>query len=129
MRKLDVTAAIIENDRGEILICRRQQDTDLAGYWEFPGGKTEKGESEEECIVRECREELGIEIGIKSIYAKTNYLYPDKWIDFTFYKAYIIKGEAKCYIHQEMTWVKRNELSKYCFCPADKEIIEKLESE
>lgn len=59
---IEVAAAIIENDQGQILIARRRQGKSQGGLWEFPGGKLEAGESPEACLVRELREEMNIEI-------------------------------------------------------------------
>ncbi len=73
-----VSAAIIRNTAGEILICQRGAGGSCAFLWEFPGGKQEAGEKAADCLVRECREELGIEIDIVALLEQTSYTYPDK---------------------------------------------------
>ena len=75
-----VSAAIIRNTAGEILICQRGAGGSCAFLWEFPGGKQEAGETAADCLVRECREELGIEIDIVALLEQTSYTYPDNKI-------------------------------------------------
>lgn len=125
MKKTNVTAAIIRQD-DKILICQRAEGGSCSGLWEFPGGKLEDGESLDECLVRECREELGLRIKIKEIYAKTSYKYGEKEMDFTFFNAEIIEGEIKMKVHQDIKWVNGQELKFYTFCPADVEIAARL---
>ncbi|HHV65176.1 MAG TPA: (deoxy)nucleoside triphosphate pyrophosphohydrolase [Peptococcaceae bacterium] len=120
-----VTAAIIrQGDR--ILICRRAEGGSCSGLWEFPGGKLEQGESLEECLLRECREELGLHLKIKDVFARTSYNYGDKDLEFIFFSAEIIGGELKMKVHQEIEWVKPEELRFYAFCPADVEVARRL---
>lgn len=122
---IQVTAAIIrQNDR--ILICKRGAGGSCAFLWEFPGGKLEVGETLEECLIRECKEELEIDIAIKCIFAETTYKYPDREIAFTFFTAEIMGGELKMNVHNDMQWVLPSELKDYEFCPADMEIIRRL---
>jgi len=122
---LQVTAAII-SDKGEVLICQREAGGNCALLWEFPGGKLEPGESKEECLIRECEEELGIRIATGSIFAETTYQYPDKKIAFTFFSARIIAGEVTPRVHLQVRWVAPDELLKYDFCPADVEVVQRL---
>ena len=122
---ITVTAAIIRQNN-QILICRRGPGGNCAYLWEFPGGKLEPGESLEECIIRECQEELEITISVKDIFAETTYQYPDKEIAFTFYNAEIIGGTMKVNAHEEIRWVLAEELKNYEFCPADVKIVEQL---
>ncbi len=122
---LKVMAAIIKQE-DKILICQRGAGGNCAFLWEFPGGKLEPGESKEECLIRECEEELGIRIATGSIFAETTYQYPDKKIAFTFFTAQIISGDITPRVHLQVRWVAPGELSKYDFCPADTEVIEML---
>jgi len=122
---LKVTAAIIR-EKGKVLICQRGAGGNCAFLWEFPGGKLEPSETEEECLVRECEEELGIKITTGSIFARTKYQYPDREIAFSFIYAQISSGELTPKVHQQVRWVAPNELPKYDFCPADKEVVEML---
>ena len=120
-----VTAAIIrQNDK--ILICKRGAGGNCAFLWEFPGGKLEMGETLEECLIRECKEELEIDIAIKCVFVETTYKYPDREIAFTFFNAEIMGGELKMNVHNDMQWVLPSELKDYEFCPADMEIIRRL---
>ena len=122
---LQVAAAIIQKDE-KILICQRSAGGNCAFLWEFPGGKLEPNESLEECLIRECKEELEIEISVIDIFVETTYKYPEREIGFTFYEAAIIGGELKMNVHNDMQWVFPSELVQYQFCPADLEIVEKL---
>lgn len=123
---IDVSAAIIKNETGEILICQRGKGGVCEYLWEFPGGKLEAWESPEECLVRECREELGIEIMVQELFAETTYSYPDITIAFSFFCAEVINGEPTANVHKSIQWVLPDELKLFEFCPADIAIIEKL---
>lgn len=122
---LKVTAAIIRQE-GKILICQRGAGGHCAFLWEFPGGKLEAGESEEECLIRECEEELGIHIAIQGVFAETTFQYPDRRIAFTFFDANITSGELMPTVHKQVRWVAPQELPEFDFCPADTEIVQKL---
>lgn len=122
---IQVAAAIIHKDN-KILICQRGAGGHCEYLWEFPGGKRDAGETPEQCLIRECREELGIEIGLKGIFAETVYQYPDRKIAFTFFTAELIQGEPVKYVHRDIRWVSPGELTEYEFCPADVSIVEKL---
>ena len=126
MKQITVTAAIIVNDNNELLICRRADGSSMGGLWEFPGGKLEPGETLEECIVRECKEELSVDIAVIGIFKKTQYRYPDKLIDFTFFNAYIVNGCICMNVHKEIKWIPVSEIRNYEFCPADAEILDML---
>lgn len=131
MAKNDVTkvaAAIIRQD-DKILICRRGAGGSCSGLWEFPGGKLEDCETLEDCLIRECWEELGLLIKIKGIYTQTSHFYGDKKMDFTFFDAEIMSGEMQMSVHQDIRWVMPKELDKYAFCPADVEVAERLRRE
>lgn len=123
-----VAAAIIKR-HGKYLICRRGEGGSCAGLWEFPGGKAEPGESPEDCLVRECREELGAEIRPLSVFAETAYAYPDREIAFTFLLAEIASGAIAPAVHPEVRWARPEELGRYPFCPADVEVVERLMNE
>ncbi len=88
-----VSAAIIKNSDNEIMICQRGPGGSCEFLWEFPGGKIEPGESPEECLVRECREELEIDIEVLDLFEQTKYSYPEREIEFMFFSA-SLKMEA-----------------------------------
>ena len=94
--------------------------------WEFPGGKQEAGETAADCLVRECREELGIEIDIVALLEQTSYTYPDNKIGLSFFAAKITGGVPQKSVHQKILWVRPAELLQYQFCPADTEIVSRL---
>ncbi len=121
----EVAAAIIIKDK-KILICRRGKGGSCAYLWEFPGGKREKNETLEQCLMRECLEELGIDIVVEKIFHKTLYRYPEADISLTFFYAKIISGAPEPRIQQEILWVKPGDLTAYDFCPADTEVIHLL---
>jgi len=124
----EVTAAIIIND-GKVLIAQRAENQGLAGKWEFPGGKVEPGETHEECLVREIKEELGIKIEVDSFFAESIYHYDAGKIRLLAYKARWNDGEYKLTAHSQIKWVKPNELDNYDFSPADIPFIKKLKEE
>lgn len=122
---LNVTAAIIKQD-DKILICQRAKDDDAALLWEFPGGKLEEGESLEECILREIKEELALDIAVIGIFAESDYHYGGREVHFTFYEAEILSGTISCNVHETIDWVSAKALRDYDFLPADLPIIELL---
>jgi 8-oxo-dGTP diphosphatase len=125
---LVVTAAVIAKDR-RILIARRKKGWRFAGKWEFPGGKIEPGETPEECLRRELREELGIEAKIGEFFCSSTYPYSHATVQLLVYRAYHVAGEYTLHDHQEIRWVLPTELAQYDFPEADKPVIEKLINE
>ncbi len=123
---IEVTAAIIRNEKNELLICQRGPGGSCAHLWEFPGGKREPDETLEACLKRECLEELNIEIEVDRFFNETVYAYPDKEVHLFFYLAHIIKGEPELTVHADMTWARPERLCEYPFCPADISILERL---
>ncbi|MDF2685747.1 MAG: mutT [Clostridia bacterium] len=122
---IQVAAAIIRKN-GKILICQRGAGGNCAYLWEFPGGKVELNETFEQCAIRECKEELGININIKDIFIKTVYKYPDKEIEFTFFNAEITEEILKISVHNDIKWVLPNEMKAFKFCPADIEVVNSM---
>ena len=119
---IEVTAAIIKN-KDKILICQRPKGKKMADMWEFPGGKTEVGETSEQCIIRECNEELDITISIDNVFADIT----KEDLHITFFICRIVEGTIKLKEHQDSRWVTKEELSDYTFCPADTKVIEMLQ--
>ncbi len=116
---IKVVAALIEKD-GKYLIARRKTGSkDVLGKWEFPGGKVEKDETEENAIEREIKEEF--EMSIKAIKFITNNVceYPDKVVDLRLYECKYISGEFNLHDHFEYKFVDKNEILEYDLCPAD----------
>ena len=125
---IEVTAAIIrENDR--FMICRRPAHKARGGLWEFPGGKLEKGETYEQCLARECREELNVELAVGEEYMTLVHEYPDITIKLHVYNARIASGEIKLLEHSELAWITPREIDGYSFCGADTDVLAKLKTE
>jgi mutator protein MutT len=122
---IQVAAAIIRKN-GKVLICQRGAGGSTAFLWEFPGGKLEEGETLEQCLIRECKEELEIDIKVNDVFGKSEYEYADGKIAFTFFSADFTGGIIKVNVHKDIKWVLPNELKDYQFCPADVEIVESL---
>lgn len=117
-----VTAAVIEKE-GSILIAKRKKDDKLFNLWEFPGGKIEEGESPEECLKREIREELGVIISVGEYIGSSYYEYDHISIELMAYMAKWISGVFSPIAHDEIRWIKPKELDRYEFAPADIPIV------
>jgi 8-oxo-dGTP diphosphatase len=127
MTPVPVTAAVIETD-GRVLIGKRMAGR-FSGRWEFPGGKIEEGETPEECLTRELREELGIEARIGAFFLSTIHSYSHVTIELLTYRAEILSGAISLHDHTEVRWVAKTDLQDYDFPEADKAVIEKLINE
>lgn len=126
---IHVAAAIIENGQGQLLIARRKKGKSQEGLWEFPGGKVEEGESAEDCLVRELREEMRIEIRPYARYGENDHRYGTVFIRLVAYKAKYLGGEIVLADHDACRWVSRGELKDYPFAPADIKFVEMLGQE
>lgn len=121
----DVVAALIwDNDR--FLACQRPATKARALLWEFVGGKVEPGESREEALVRECREELSIIVKPLDIFMEVTHKYPDLEVHLVLYNAVITEGTIQLLEHNDARWITPEEIPQYSFCPADKEILERI---
>ena len=116
------TAGVIEQD-GRILVGLRMKNDSYGGYWEFPGGKIEPGESTAECLARELAEELGIEAEVGELICE---IQPTETFHLTVHLARITSGEPRLIEHDELRWVLLDELSSLRMLPADKPVIETL---
>ena len=123
---IQVAAAIIRNDQGGILLCRRGPGGECAGLWEFPGGKIEPGETAYDCVVREIREELGVRILPKGVMMQTQYAYPSRTIDFTFFDAKVLSGTIMPQVHAQIAWVSPAGILQYDICPADRSMARRV---
>jgi 8-oxo-dGTP diphosphatase len=121
MITLVVAAAVIERD-DHFLLTRRPRGVHLEGYWEFPGGKCEPGETHAACLVREIREELGVEAAVGGEVLATKHAYPDRLVEMHFLRCEV-GGAPEPRLGQEMRWVARNDLATLSFPPADVELI------
>lgn len=121
-----VAAAIIENAQGQLLIARRKKGKSQEGMWEFPGGKIESEETAEECLRRELREEMDIEIEPYAYFGENDHWYGDTHIRLIAYRAKYVSGELKLIDHDEYKWVEHSQLEEFIFAPADIRFIEML---
>ena len=122
---VEVVAALIW-DKDRFLICQRPKNKARALLWEFVGGKVEKGESKEDALIRECREELAIDIAVDSVFTEVTHNYPDITIHLTLFNSRIVGGQLTLLEHNAMSWISPSEIENYDFCPADEEILEKI---
>ena len=125
MKTLEVTAAIIRQN-GKVLICQRTAEKNCGLLWEFPGGKIEAGETGEQCIVRECQEELGVTLSVERELKDITYEYPDRIVHLHFYICNIVNGDPEKKEHNALEWIGPDEIDQYKFCPADKAMISEL---
>ena len=116
-----VAAGVIERD-GRFLVTQRQAGVHLEGFWEFPGGKCEAGETLDSCLTRELQEELGVDAHIGEEVCKTLHEYADRSVELHFLKCELL-GEPKPQLGQAMSWVAREELASLSFPSADLELI------
>ncbi len=124
-----VAAAIIEKN-GRVLIAKRRQSSKFGGRWEFPGGKVEKGETPEQCLKRELKEELAVTAEIGSLYCTSEYSYtPYQTIRLLAYRTTAVSGAFDLNDHEEVRWVEPANLDRYIFLEADRPIVEKLTKE
>lgn len=119
-----VVAAIIEKD-SKIFATQRGYG-DWKGWWEFPGGKIEPGETPEEALVREIREELDIGIAIDRFYTTVEYDYPEFHLEMDCFLCHITEGEPVLLEHDAAKWLAKDELSSVKWLPSDVELIGQL---
>ena len=125
---VEVVAALIVKD-GRFMICQRPANKKRAFLWEFVGGKVEKGESKEQALVRECREELGVAVRPGALFCEVDHDYPDISVRLSVYYADIVEGVPQKLEHNDIKWITTCEIPLYEFCPADKDILEKIKKE
>jgi 8-oxo-dGTP diphosphatase len=122
--RIVVTAAVVERD-GAFLLTRRLDGTHLAGHWEFPGGKRHEGETLEECLAREIREELDADIEVGPEILASVHDYPDRTIELRFFRC-ALKSDPKPTMGQQMRWVALRDLPSIQLPPADDELVRLL---
>ena len=121
----DVVAALIW-DKKRFLACQRPANKARALLWEFVGGKIEAGETREDALIRECREELGITVKPLDVFMEVIHEYPDITVHLILFNAKIADGEITLLEHNDARWLLPSEIPQYAFCPADKEILEAI---
>ena len=121
----EVVAALIWQNN-QFLICQRPTTKTCALLWEFVGGKVEPGETKEQALNRECMEELGITLNVGEPFIDVVHLYPDITVHLTLFHATIAEGVPQKLEHNDICWITPSEIPNYEFCPADKEILQKI---
>lgn len=121
-----VVAALIW-DGPRFLACQRPAHKARGLLWEFVGGKVEPGESKEQALIRECREELDITISVGDVFMEVEHVYPDLTVQLTLYHATIQDGTPKLLEHNAIRWITIQEIAELNFCPADQEILKRLQ--
>ena len=123
--EIRVVAALIE-EGGKFLVCRRPANKARGLLWEFAGGKVEQGEEKAAALVRECREELGVELDVGEVFTELTHVYPDVTVRLTLFCARIAAGVPQRLEHAELRWATPQEMLSLEFCPADAPILRML---
>ena len=122
---IEVVAALIWQDQ-RFLACQRPAHKARGLLWEFVGGKVEAGETKEEALIRECREELAVTVEVGEVFMEITHTYPDVTVHLTLFHATVAEGEPQKLEHRDIRWITVEEVDEYAFCPADEEILERL---
>ncbi|MBU3825779.1 MAG: 8-oxo-dGTP diphosphatase MutT [Candidatus Oceanisphaera merdipullorum] len=125
-KSVRVAVGVIENTQGEIFICRRHANQHQAHKWEFPGGKVESGETEEQALARELAEEVGITVLASEPFMQIEHDYGDKQVTLAIHKVTGFSGEPHGLEGQPCRWVAVSELEQYDFPEANGPIVAKL---
>ena len=121
----EVVAALIWDD-GKFMICQRPAHKSRGLLWEFVGGKVESGETKEQALIRECKEELNVLLSAGDVFMDVVHEYPDLTVHLTLFNATIFEGKPQKLDHNDIKWITPSEISNYEFCPADEEILAKI---
>ena len=121
----EVVAALVW-DEERFLACQRPANKARGLLWEFVGGKVEPGETKEEALIRECREELDVTVAVEDVFMEVTHEYPDLTVHLTLFHAKIVEGVPKKLEHNDIRWLTAEEIDRFPFCPADEEILERL---
>lgn len=124
---VEVVAALIW-DKDKFMICQRPAHKARALLWEFVGGKVEPGETKEQALLRECQEELAITLSVGDVFMDVVHEYPDITVHLTLFNATISKGIPQKLEHNDIQWIAPAEIPQYDFCPADVEILAKIQA-
>ena len=121
----EVVAALIWNGE-RFLACQRPAHRARGLLWEFVGGKVEAGETREDALIRECREELAVTVSVGEVFMDVIHEYPDLTVHLTLFHAAIAEGEPQLLEHNDIRWLTVEEIDDYEFCPADKDILKEI---
>ena len=128
MKVTEVVAALIWQGN-KFMICQRPAHKARGLLWEFVGGKVEPGETKEQALIRECREELAITLSVGDVFMDVVHKYPDLTVHLTLFNAIIADGEPQKLEHNDIQWITPSEISNFEFCPADDEIVHRIKEE
>lgn len=122
----EVVAALIW-ERDKFMICQRPAHKARGLLWEFVGGKVEPGETKEQALIRECQEELAVTLSVGDVFMEVTHQYPDLAVHLTLFHAAIAAGTPQKLEHHDIRWITVDEVPQYDFCPADQEILKKIQ--
>ena len=122
---IEVVAALIWKNN-KFMICQRPAHKARGLLWEFVGGKVESGETKEQALIRECREELNVLLSVGDMFMDVTHEYPDLTVHLTLFNATIAEGKPQKLEHNDIQWISPSEIQNYEFCPADKEILARI---
>ena len=125
MKITEVVAALIWQGE-QFMICQRPAHKARGLLWEFVGGKVESGETKEQALIRECREELAVTVSVGEVFMDVTHEYPDLTVHLTLFNAEIADGEPQMLEHNDIRWITSREIPDYDFCPADVEILSEI---
>ena len=125
MKVTEVVAALIWQDN-KFMICQRPANKARGLLWEFVGGKVESGETKEQALIRECKEELNVLLSVGDVFMEVVHEYPDLTVHLTLFNAIIAEGEPQKLEHNDIRWIIPSEIPNYEFCPADEEILKEI---
>ena len=127
MKITEVVAALIwQGDK--FMICQRPAHKARGLLWEFVGGKVEPNETKKQALIRECKEELNVLLSVGDVFMDVVHEYPDLTVHLTLFSATIAEGQPQKLEHNDIQWILTSEIPNYEFCPADKEILDKIKS-
>ena len=121
----EVVAALIWDEK-RFLACQRPAHKARGLLWEFVGGKVEPGETKEQALIRECKEELAVTVAVQDVFMEVDHVYPDLTVHLTLFNASIAEGVPQKIEHNDLRWITVEEIDQYEFCPADEEILRRL---
>ena len=127
MNITEVVAALIW-DGDKFMICQRPAHKARALLWEFVGGKVEPGETKEQALIRECKEEIAVTLSVGDVFMDVIHEYPDITVYLTLFNATIAEGIPQKLEHNDIRWINPTEIPNYDFCPADEEILKKIKN-
>ena len=129
MEKITKVVAALIWDGDRFMICQRPAHKARGLLWEFVGGKVEPGETMEAALIRECREELAVELTVGALFMQVVHTYPDITVELSLFHASICSGEPQKLEHEDIQWITPAQIPDYDFCPADTEILNRIMKE